>query len=117
MNSEKKVLVLGSSGAMGRYLLPRLSEAGYRIDAVSLDHQETALPGVRCIQANAKERSVYGDLLKNGYDGIVDFLTYCTGELSWYLPQILDHTDHYLFSPAAGCSTIWSIRCGRVPPG
>ena len=98
MNSSKRVLVLGASGAMGQYLLPRLAEKGeYRIDAVSLDNPKNPLPGINYIRTNAKEKEVYHDLLKNGYDGIVDFLTYSTGELSWYLPQILDHTDHYIF--------------------
>ena len=97
MDHRKTVLILGASGAMGQYLLPLLAETGYRIDAVSLDKPEKPLPGVHYIQTNAKEKSVYCDLLKKRYDGIVDFLTYTTGELAWYLPLILDHTDHYIF--------------------
>ena len=97
MKAAKKVLVLGASGAMGQYLLPRLAELGYQIDGVSLDEVNQQLPGVTYIRANAKEQSVYRELLRNRYDGIVDFLTYPTGELSWYLPQILDQTDHYIF--------------------
>ena len=79
----KKVLVLGASGAMGRYLLPHLAERGYRIDGVSLDGAGEFLPNVNHIRANATERAVYRRLLENGYDGIVDFLTYGTGELAW----------------------------------
>ncbi len=97
MKAAKKVLVLGASGAMGQYLLPRLAELGYQIDGVSLDEVNQQLPGVTYIRANAKEKSVYRELLRKRYDGIVDFLTYPTGELSWYLPQILDQTDHYIF--------------------
>ena len=33
----KKVLVLGASGAMGRYVVPELARMGYAVDAVSLD--------------------------------------------------------------------------------
>lgn len=97
MNSSKRVLVLGASGAMGQYLLPHLAESGYRIDGVSLDEVKNPLPGVSYIRANAKDRSVYRELLAKNYDGIVDFLTYSTAELSWYLPQALNHTDHYIF--------------------
>lgn len=97
MNVTRKVLVLGSSGAMGQYLLPRLSELGCQIDAVSLDAADPGLRGVTHIQANAKDRSVYRELLAKNYDGIVDFLTYATGELTWYLPQALNHTGHYMF--------------------
>ena len=35
--NQKKVLVLGATGAMGKYLVPRLADMGYRIDAVALD--------------------------------------------------------------------------------
>ena len=97
MNSNKKVLVLGATGAMGQYLLPQLLPSGYRIDAVALDKPAQELPGINYIQADAKERNVYRELLKGGYDGIVDFLTYTTCELAWYLPQALDHTEHYIF--------------------
>lgn len=95
--STKKVLVLGASGAMGSYLIPLLAEKGYQIDAVSLDGAGASFPNVNNIKANAKEREVYRELLKNGYDGIVDFLTYNTGDLDWYLPQIVEHTGHYIF--------------------
>ena len=97
MNSPKTVLVLGASGAMGQYLLPRLMEMGYRIDGVSLDEVKNPLPGVSYLRANAKDRNVYRELLAKNYDGIVDFLTYSTAELPWYLPQALNHTDHYIF--------------------
>ncbi len=97
MNVTRKVLVLGATGAMGQYLLPRLAKLGYRIDAVSLDKPADPIPAVNYLQANAKDRNVYRELLAKGYDGIVDFLTYNTSELIWYLPQMLDHTDHYIF--------------------
>ena len=51
-------------------------------DGVSLDGAGESLPNVNHIRANAKERAVYRRLLENGYDGIVDFLTYGTGELA-----------------------------------
>jgi len=34
---SKKVLVLGASGAMGQYLVPKLAERGYEVDAVALE--------------------------------------------------------------------------------
>ena len=37
MNAEKSILVLGGTGAMGRYLVPKLADDGYRVDVVSLD--------------------------------------------------------------------------------
>ncbi len=97
MTSKPSVLILGATGAMGQYLVPLLAESGYRITAVALDQPGTVLTGVNYIQANAKDKKIYRELLGAGYDGIVDFLTYRTGELAWYLPLILNHAGHYMF--------------------
>ena len=98
MNKQKKVLVLGATGAMGQYLVPYLAQMGYAVDAVSLDKVETALPGVRYIQANAKEIPTLTRLLANRYDGVVDFMIYPTADLAKYLPIFLNGiTDHYIY--------------------
>ena len=34
---SKKVIVLGATGAMGRYLIPKLVERGFLVDAVTID--------------------------------------------------------------------------------
>lgn len=73
MNKCKKVLVLGATGAMGQYLVPLLAEQGCQVDAVALDLGESAPPGVRYLQADAKATESLLPLLSNGYDGIVDF--------------------------------------------
>lgn len=97
MNSSKKVLVLGATGAMGRYLVPCLAKMGYRIDGVSFDDQKSDDPNVNYIKANAKDKDTLRQLLANKYDGIVDFMSYPTCDLSYYLPLFLNHTDHYIF--------------------
>ena len=38
---NKKVLVLGATGAMEVYLIPELLSRGYYVDAVSLDEMES----------------------------------------------------------------------------
>ncbi len=97
MSTGKKVLVLGATGAMGQYLVPLLAEMGYQVDGVSFDEKKSEIPGVTYIKANAKDKEVYRDFLKQGYDGIVDFMIYGTGELPWFVPNALDHTDHYIY--------------------
>ena len=98
MNQQKKVLVLGATGAMGQYLVPYLAQMGYTVDAVSLDKVETELPGVRYIQANAKEIPTLARLLAAHYDGVVDFMIYPTADLANYLPIFLNGiTDHYIY--------------------
>ena len=32
-----------------------------------------------------------------GYDGIVDFMIYNSGELPYFLPLLPEHTDHYIY--------------------
>lgn len=95
----KKVLVLGASGAMGRYVVPELARMGYAVDAVSLDAPDPAQdpPGVSRIQGNAKEESVLAPLLERRYDAIVDFLIYATPELAIKIPRMAAATGHYVY--------------------
>lgn len=97
MNTSRKVLVLGATGAMGQYLVPRLANQGYQVDAVSLDDAQSSLPNLKYIKTNAKDPKVLKELLQNKYDGIVDFMIYPTGELVGKLPLLLDNTDHYIY--------------------
>jgi nucleoside-diphosphate-sugar epimerase len=94
---NKKVLVLGGTGAMGTYLVPKLVEDGYTVDVVSLDDKTSDNPRLRYIKANAKDRAVLDELLSRHYDGIVDFMIYPTGEIPVYLPLMLQNTEHYIY--------------------
>ena len=95
----KKVLVLGASGAMGRYVVPELAQMGYSVDAVSLDAPDPALDpsGVRRLQGNAKDESFLAPLLPANYDAIVDFMIYPTAEIATKLPRMAASTGHYVY--------------------
>ena len=93
----KKVLVLGATGAMGKYLVPRLAEMGYQVDGVSLDEATGGHPNITYLKANAKDKNVLRQLLAKKYDGIVDFMIYSSGDLPYYLPLMLDNTGHYIY--------------------
>lgn len=94
---QKRILVLGATGAMGQYLVPLLSRAGFRVDGVSFDVKESNDPNVRFIRADIKDRAAYREMLANRYDAIVDFLIYPTADLMYYLPLALDSTEHYIY--------------------
>lgn len=94
---QKKVLVLGATGAMGKYLIPYLAEAGHQVDAVALDEMKSDWPNVRYIRANAKDVSILKPLLAEKYDGIVDFMIYTTANLAYFLPLMLSSTGHYIY--------------------
>ena len=94
---SKKVLVLGATGAMGKYLVPLLAVRGFQVDACALDAMEFHHPNVHMIVGNAMEWSLLAELLKHRYDGIVDFLIYSTQENALRLPLLASQTGHYLY--------------------
>lgn len=94
----KKVLVLGATGAMGRYLVPALSENGYSIDAISLDEAPDSIDNVTYYKLNAKDDAVLEKILNNKkYDVIVDFMLYFETEFSKRYEMLLRNTKHYIF--------------------
>ena len=98
MSVQKKILVLGGTGAMGVYLVPELRTMGYAVDVVSLDAVESADPGLRYIRTkNAKDPAYLTELLKNEYHGVVDFMIYGTEEFRQKHMLFLDNTDHYIY--------------------
>ncbi len=94
---NKKVLVLGATGAMGQYLVPRLAEMGYLVDGVSLDAAISTHPNLKYIQANTKAEGVLDSLLANNYDCIVDFMIYDRDTFADIAPKLLDATEHYIY--------------------
>ena len=95
---KKRVLVLGSTGAMGQYLVPKLADRGYLVDAVSLDEETPCSENVRCIRANAKDEAYLAELVTKGqYDGIVDFMIWANYEFPRLYKLFLENTGHYIF--------------------
>lgn len=94
---NKKVLVLGSTGAMGQYLVPYLADMGYKVTAVSLDEEKPYSESVTCIKGNAKDFDFLKELLKEDFDGVVDFMIYGNRDFINYYKLFLDNTKHYIF--------------------
>ncbi len=94
---QKKILILGATGAMGKYLVPILANQGYTVHAVALDNALERHPAVQYIKGNGKDTVLLTELMKNKYDAIVDFLIYGTGEVTYYQPYFLDQTEQYLY--------------------
>lgn len=93
----KKILVLGGTGAMGVYLVPKLIERGYAVDVASLDTVESTNPNLRYFTGNCMNVEYVGELLKNGYDGIVDFMIYTQDKFEERHQMFLDNTSHYIY--------------------
>lgn len=94
---NKKVLVIGATGAMGQYLVPYLSEMGYEVTGVSLDEAKSSYKNVTYVQGNGKDLAFLKPLLAQKFDGIVDFMNYGDRNFWNYYKLFLDNTDHYIF--------------------
>lgn len=93
----KKVLVLGATGAMGRYLVPELAELGYAVTGVSLDDAAFCHEHVKYIKGNAFDMAFLEEILAEGFDGIVNFMDYGKYPFSDYYRLFLENTKHYIF--------------------
>ena len=95
--SEKRVLVLGSTGAMGQYLVPYLADMGYRVTAVSLDDEVPYSDKVTCLKGNAKDKEFLVPLLEQKFDGCVDFMLYDKKDYPDYYKLFLENVGHHIF--------------------
>lgn len=93
----KKVLVIGSTGAMGQFLVPELLDLGYEVTGVSMDECTPRCEREVCIQGDGFDFDFLRPLLAQRFDGIVNFLCYGKQPFSDYYRLFLDNTDHYIF--------------------
>lgn len=97
MMKTKRVLIMGGTGAMGVYLAPMLVDMGYQVDVLSLDEVVSESSSLRYIQGDGMDMDFMHNLLKNHYDGIVDFLIYKTEAFRERYQMLLEATEHYIF--------------------
>ena len=98
---NNKVLVLGATGAMGKYLVPYLLDMGYSVDAVAMDEFPLAHKNLRSVAMSLPEDNdtAIEELLKNEYNAVVDFLIYhrTDEDFARRMPKFLENTDHYVY--------------------
>ena len=97
MSVKGKVLVLGSSGAMGKHLVPLLAEQGWQVDAVSLDGAGPEHPNVNRIKGEVvQDKALVSELQSRTYDGIINFISYSS---PWLLDMLewTRNCGHYFF--------------------
>lgn len=93
----KKVLVLGATGAMGRYLVPELVKLNYHVTGVGLDEAAPWSETADYIKGNAFDKTFLTSLLQKGFDGIINFMDYGTYDFADYYRLFLENTAHYIF--------------------
>jgi len=93
----EKILVLGATGALGKYMVPLLAQKGFKVDSVALDDSIFRHPGINHIKGDARDILFRNELFKNNYDGIVDFMVYNSADLASMLMPVVNAAGHYIF--------------------
>ena len=94
----KKSLVLGGTGAMGRYAVPELLRLGFFVDVVALDEPDFTHENMTSTIANAMDDAWLEETLtKTRSDVILDFMSYKLPQFEARVQLFLDNTDQYMF--------------------
>lgn len=94
---QKKVLLLGGTGAMGVYLAPELRKRGYQVYITSRSAHTSDDPDIIFLTGNAKNIEFLRQVLDKKFDVIVDFMIYKTEEFRGRYQELLDTGAHYIF--------------------
>lgn len=95
---NKKILILGATGAMAVYLIPLLLDRGYTVEGVTLDDVVSDNENLKYIKHDAMDLGFLSELLKKKFDAVVDFMVYKSVELyKQYYKLFLENTSHYIF--------------------
>lgn len=111
MQGDKRILLLGGTGVLGRYLTPELRKDGWEVYITSRSAHTSNDRGVIWLLGDAKDDAFLDELSAERFDAIVDFMIYTTDAFSARCEKLLSSAGHYLF--------LSSYRvyadCGREP--
>lgn len=93
----KKVLVVGATGAMGKYLVPELVSLGYKVVGLTIDDVASNDENVLYVKGNAMDKAFLEKILEEKFDGVVDFMTYSMANFYDFIELYLKNTQHYIF--------------------
>ena len=91
-----KVLLLGGTGAMGKYLSALLSERGDDVYVTSRSHHPDQ-EHLFFLRGDAHDMEFMRETLNNSWDAIVDFMSYRVTEFSSRVGLLLKNTKQYIF--------------------
>ena len=93
---EKKILVLGGTGAIGAHLVSELQGSEYSV-IVSSRRERTSRGNIFYVQGDAHDESFLKSLLLEHYVAVINFMTYHSDEFEKVAPLLLNATDQYFF--------------------
>ncbi len=96
---NKTILLLGGTGAIGKYLVEVLSkENNWNIYITTRNDNNKNEKNISYIIGNARDYNFISNLLENNkYNAIVDFMNYNLDEFEKNHPILLKATNHYIF--------------------
>ncbi|MDR0920390.1 MAG: NAD-dependent epimerase/dehydratase family protein, partial [Oscillospiraceae bacterium] len=97
MTDKKKILLLGGTGAIGVYVVPKLIELGYDVYVTTRKERYSGNHSLKYITGNAKDINFLREQLALNYDVIIDFMIYKTEEFRSRIDELLTSCKHYLF--------------------
>ncbi len=95
--SKKKALLLGGSGAIGRYLTGELIKLGFSVAVTTRRSHQAETSNITYLLGNAQNDEFLAHILRNKYDVIIDFMTYSVDDFSRRVEILLQSTTHYIF--------------------
>ena len=95
-----KILVLGGTGAMGKYLVDILVHDGAEVIVTSRS-RDGFQGSVRYVQGDAQQIEFLEEILYEKWDVIVDFMNYQTTVFADRVNLLLKATSHYVFLSSA----------------
>lgn len=99
---NQKILLLGGTGAMGRYLADLLYKDGKNVYVTSRSDYNS-VERLHYIKGNAHDVDFLNKIMaeNGGFDCIVDFMVYSTAELRQRCDFLLSNTKQYIFISTA----------------
>ncbi len=95
-----KILVLGGTGAIGRPLVEVAASQGHQIHVTSRK-RAGVVGAVHYLNGNAHDDIFLGEILRQPWDAILDFMVYSTQVFQNRLSKLLDGTGHYFYLSSA----------------
>lgn len=102
MNTKKKILLLGGTGAMGAYLVELLSQRDDVLCYVTSRSSRSDLANIKYLQGNAQDSTFLHKILDmHPWDCVVDFMVYSTEQFRERANLLLQSTKQYIFISSA----------------
>ncbi|MBQ4423506.1 MAG: NAD(P)H-binding protein [Clostridia bacterium] len=112
MEEQKRILLLGGTGAIGTHVAPELLRRGFSVVITSRSAHVSNERGITYREGDAKNEAFLDTLLAERFDAIIDFMIYSTEAFRARCEKLLTHTDHYVFLSSyrvygdSGCAPI-----------